>query len=511
MKKILTLFVTVLLLTACNKDFLDLNPNDRPSSGTFWKTESDYKMALTACYGAMQHPHFAQGLPTWDNLTDNAYGQHNEGQYGMTIGLSQGNVYANSEGFVSNVYTYGLKAVMRANIFLRNLEVFSGIDANTKKRNEAEARMIRAFFYSYLYRCYGDVPVINEVLDLNTQFKAKSPATEVYNFIMQDLDFAIANLPSQPYSVEKGRWTSEGAKAFKARLILYTAYDDSGNAIATKMQEAKTVLASISGYSLATDFSDNFFDLKQESCPEIMMSVKYLAPNNYTNADLWYGDWIVVSPLANFINEFENANGTTATAVAQTNGKIDINTFTNASMASRDPRMAKTIFVDKFLHRGVYVTPSNARATNIGLAKFLSPNLDAPYQYSTQSQQDWVLMRYADVLLMKAEVENELSGASSEVYNYINQVRTRAGMPNLPAGLSKENMRTRIRHERRVELAFEGERYFDLKRWKIAPQVLNNVTDGIVARKFESKHYLWPLPQSEIDKNRGILVQNPNY
>ena len=202
-----------------------------------------------------------------------------------------------------------------------------------------------------------------------------------------------------------------------------------------------------------------------------MMSVKYLAPNNYTYADLWYGDWIVVSPLANFMNEFENADGSTATAVAQTNGKVDITAFTNASMATRDPRMAKTIFVDKFLHRGVYVTPSNARATNIGLAKFLSPNLDAPYQYSTQSQQDWVLMRYADVLLMKAEVE----------------------------------------HERRVELAFEGERYFDLKRWKIAPQVLNNVTDGIVARKFESKHYLWPLPQSEIDKNRGILVQNPNY
>ena len=294
-------------------------------------------MALTACYGAMQHPHFAQGLPTWDNLTDNAYGQHNEGQYGMTIGLSQGNVYANSEGFVSNVYTYGLKAVMRANIFLRNLEVFSGIDANTKKRNEAEARMIRAFFYSYLYRCYGDVPVINEVLDLNTQFKAKSPATEVYNFIMQDLDFAIANLPSQPYSVEKGRWTSNAAKAFKARLILYTAYDDSGNAIAAKMQEAKTVLASISGYSLAPDFSDNFFDLKQESCPEIMMSVKYLAPNNYTYADLWYGDWIVVSPLANFMNEFENADGSTATAVAQTNGKVDITAFTNASIATREP------------------------------------------------------------------------------------------------------------------------------------------------------------------------------
>ena len=511
MKKIFIYAAALSLFTACNKDFLDLNPNDRPSSGTFWKTESDYKMALTACYGTMQHPHFAQGLPTWDNLTDNAYGQHNEGQYGLTIGLSQGNIDASSGGFISNVYLDGLRAVVRANIFLKNLESFSGINAATKKVNQAEARMIRAFFYTYLYRCYGDVPIIKEVLDLDTQYKAKSPAADVYNFIMEDLDFAIANLPSQSYSVEKGRWTSNAAKAFKARLILYTAYDESGNAIVSKMQEAKTVLSSISGYSLATDFSDNFFDLKQETCPEIMMSVKYLAPNNYTYADLWYGGWLVVSPLANFVNEFENANGTTATAVTQTNGKVDIEAFTNASLATRDPRMAKTIFVDKYPHRGTYITPNNARPTGIGLAKFLSPNLEAPYEYATQSQQDWVIMRYADVLLMLAEAENEISGATTAVYDYVNQVRTRAGMPALPVGLSKEQMRARIRHERRVELAFEGERYFDLKRWKIAEQVINGITDGIVRRKFEHKHYLWPLPQSEIDKNKGVLVQNPNY
>ena len=511
MKKIFIYAAALSLLTACDKDFLNLNPNDRPSSGTFWKTDNDYVMALTACYGTMQHPHFAQGLPTWDNLTDNAYGQHNEGQYGLTIGLSQGNIDASSGGFVTNVYSHSLKSVARANIFLKNLESFSGIDAATKKKNQAEARMIRAFFYSYLYRCYGEVPIVKEVLDLDTQYKAKSPAAEVYNFIMEDLDFAIANLPSGLYSVEKGRWTRDAAKAFKARLIMYTAYDDSGNAIPAKMQEAKTLLSSISGYSLAADFSDNFSDLKQEASTEIMMSVKYLAPNNYTHVDLWYGGWLVVSPLANFVNEFENADGTTAAPVTVTKGMVDINTFTNASLATRDPRMAKTIFVDKYLHRGSYLTPSNARPTGIGLAKFLSPNLEAPYEYSTQSQQDWVLMRYADVLLMLAEAENEISGATPQVYAYVNQVRTRAGMPALPVGLSKDDMRARIRHERRVELAFEGERYFDLKRWKIAPQVINNVTDGIVARKFEPKHYLWPLPQSEIDKNKGVLIQNPNY
>ena len=277
------------------------------------------------------------------------------------------------------------------------------------------------------------------------------------------------------------------------------------------MQEAKTVLASISGYSLATEFSDNFLDLKQETCPEIMMSVKFLAPNNYTSVDMWYGDWIVVGPLANFVNEFENADGTTATALSQTNGKVDVTTFTNSSMQTRDPRLAKTVFSKEYYNHGKYYVPSNNAPTGLGLTKFLSPNLHAPFGYSGQSQQDWVIMRYADVLLMLAEAENEISGATTAVYGYVNQVRARAGMPALPTGLTKDDMRTRIRHERRVELAFEGERYFDLKRWKIAEQVINAVTDGVVRRKFEAKHYLWPLPQSEIDKNKGVLVQNPNY
>ena len=120
-------------------------------------------------------------------------------------------------------------------------------------------------------------------------------------------------------------------------------------------------------------------------------------------------------------------------------------------------------------------------------------------------------MRYADVLLMLAEADNEVNGPTATVYNSVNRVRTRAGMPNLPSGLSKEAMRERIRHERRVELAFEGHRFFDLKRWKTAKSVLNAVSDSPVVYNFEDRHYLWPLPQSEIDKNQGALIQNPNY
>lgn len=508
MKKIVILAGAILTISSCNSDFLELHPNDRPSSATFWKTKNDYTNALTACYATMQSWQFSYGLPVWDNLTDNSYGQHN---YGEARSITQGNVDPTLGGFVSGVYASSYLGIARVNTFLKNLSTFEGLSATEKATSEAEARMLRAFFYSYLYRCYGDVPVISEPLTLDNQHQPKKSANEVYDFIMQDLDFAIANLPSGTYSANAGRWTQDAAKAYKARMILYTAYDDSGNAIASKINEAKTALSSISGYSLATDFADNFLNEKQESSPEIMMSIKFLAPNNSTQADMWYGDWLVSGPLANFIGQFEMADGSAGTTVPYTGkGLVDLAQFSNASLAARDSRLAKTVYVSKYVVNGTEYTPSNANPTGIGVSKYLDPTAQVPYGYSTQSQQDWVVMRYADVLLMLAEVENEL-GNTPTAAGYVNQVRTRSSMPNLASGLSQTDMRARIRHERRVELAFEGLHYFDLKRWKIAKQVLNAIVDGIVDYKFEDKHYLWPLPQAQIDRSNGVLVQNPNY
>src|SRR5699024_4514795 len=178
-----------------------------------------------------------------------------------------------------------------------------------------------------------------------------------------------------------------------------------------------------------------------------------------------YGDWIVVSPLANLIDAYETLDGSVPPKAPYTGkGVLDLTKISNETIAkNRDPRLAETIFIDKYIINGQTYTPSNVRATGAGLAKFLSPNLTPPYDYGTNSQQDWVIMRYADVLLMKAEVENELRG-SSGAYSYINQVRNRVNMPDLPNGLTQSDMRDKIRHERRVELAFEGLHYFDIKR-----------------------------------------------
>lgn len=512
MKRIIYLLIIAFGVTSCVD--LDLNPNDKPSSGTFWKTADDFNFALTAAYGSMRRNMYSFSTPCWDNLTDNGYGQHAEGQYGQTTHMVQGSTDPSSGGFVSEVYLGALADVARVNIFLKNLKNFSGLDEAAKKGYEAEARMLRAFYYSYLYRCYGDVPIIDEPLTLETQYQEKKSAEDVYKFIVDDIDFAIANLSDKTYGASKGRWTKNAAKAYKARMVLYTAYDNSGNMVSAKMNEAKSLLSEINGYSLSPEFTDNFLDVKQESSPEIMMSIKFLAPNTTHNADMWYTNWMVVSPLINFVEEFEMLDGSPGTPLPKKAGNkftVDFDIFTNASLQGRDPRLAKTVFIDKYELNGTTYSPSNARTTGIGLFKFISKNLTPPYDYSTLSQQDWVIMRYADVLLMLAEVENELNGPSATVYNSINQIRTRAGMPNLPAGLSKDEMRKKIRHERRVELAFEGHRFFDLKRWKTAKTVLNAVNDAPITYKFEDKHYLWPIPQSEIDKNQGRLIQNPNY
>jgi hypothetical protein len=139
----------------------------------------------------------------------------------------------------------------------------------------------------------------------------------------------------------------------------------------------------------------------------------------------------------------------------------------------------------------------------------------------TQSDQDWVYLRYADVLLMYAEAQNEAVGPDGTVYSAINSIRERVHMPDLPAGLSRDDMRTRIRHERRIELAMEGQRYFDLKRWQLDRVILPTVRDPGTTptngplRTFPLRDTLWPVPQPELDiaksYNNSGFKQTPGY
>jgi starch-binding outer membrane protein, SusD/RagB family len=149
------------------------------------------------------------------------------------------------------------------------------------------------------------------------------------------------------------------------------------------------------------------------------------------------------------------------------------------------------------------------------IKKWLTPGEVDP-NYGTLDDNDFVLLRYADVKLMYAEAQNEAVGPDASVYQQVNEVRARVGMPALPEGLTQDAMRSAIRHERRVEIAMEGIRYFDLRRWGIAKEKLNGFVqspqfpDNTIC-KYEDKYEYWPIPQTEIDRNAPDLVQNPGY
>ncbi|WP_186758042.1 RagB/SusD family nutrient uptake outer membrane protein [Echinicola salinicaeni] len=502
-KKYTLIILSMTLMAGC-EGFLDKNPTDQLSSSLFWKSKSDFDNALTAIYGTIQNSMYSFGAPNLDVLTDNGYGQHN---YWGSREIVQGNINPTSGGYVSNIYSSSYQAIARVNIFLDQLSNYMGTDISPEQIGvyEGEAKFFRAYFYFELYKAYGSVPVVTAPLNLENQHQEKQPESAVLAQITADLNEAIGKLSAVPFSDGAGHVVKSSAEGLLLRVLMYDAYDENGNAKMDVLQDAKSLATSLmgAGYGLADEYVNVFKDGTQEGNKEIIFSIKFLAPDNATSMDQWYGDWFVISPLQNFVDDYECIDGLPY-------GESPL-TDTEQPFNNRDSRLTKTVFKDIVdWGDGNTHTPSNGGPTTFGLKKFLTPSL-IPYGYSTRSQQDWVLLRYADVLLMYAELENELSGPNADVYDAINEVRLRSDMPALPAGLSKEEMRERIRHERRIELAFEGLRLYDLKRWRIAEDVLNNVEDGIVGYHYEDKFFHWPIPQSEIDKSNGILEQNPDY
>ena len=495
-------------LCSCS-DFLEKNPPSKPSEATFWKQKSDLDMALTACYGTMTKfddtGYFSFATPLWDSFVDNGRSEN-----GRTFDVFQGNIDPSMTGIVSDVYLDAYVGIARMNLFLYQLSKYENSDVSEEDHSfyEGQVLFLRAFYYCYLYRCYGDVPLILEPLDLETQYQPKVEAAKILEQIYLDLDNAISLLPDKTYLELPGRVTRGAALALKMRMKLYEAYDEAGNVIPDKMREVLSITEQIHGYDLCDDFESLFQKDMQEDNPEIIFSTKYLAPNNWHTGDLWFVAWLWCAPLTNFVEEFEFRDGTPFSS------ESDLYNPENP-IENRDPRMDMTVFYQQLVMDGVEQPVNSDMPTGYGLKKFVTHDkTEYPIGYNTRSDQDWVHFRYAEILLAVAEAENELNGPTQKAYDAINRIRKRAEMPPLPQGLDQVQMREKIRHERRIELAFEGHRYFDLKRWHIIEEIMNNFEEPtlpLYKSVFEKRFYLWPIPQSEIDKNNGVLIQNPDY
>lgn len=546
MKKVINIILISVLLvgsaTSCS-DFLQKDPPASPSQSVFWQKKSDFDSALAGCFSIMyEWPGvMSQIVACFDNLTDNSICQHNEDTYGRSQTIALGDLDPNTSGYVSYMYNHCYTGIARVHLVMENLESYQGADMSDEEKSfmMAQCKALRGYFYSWLYQCYREVPLVTESLTMDNMYQPKATRSEIYNQIMKDFDEAIAALPDGVYSDAQfsGYFTIGALTALKARLMLAEAYDDNGNADASKMGEIVTLLESIQGYSLADRMRDNFISTMQLDSPEIMFSVRYLAPNITHSMDLYYGAWTTCGVTRDLVDAFECIDGQkygespltvevdesllSSNSLADANKAEREKLFTNAEgVHYRDRRLYETV-----LHSGVAVFPdegyeangevviTDQQQTGFGMMKLLQPTTEMP-SYSTISDADVIILRYAEVLMMIAEAENEANGPTQKVYDAVNQIRVRSGQPELPAGLTQEEMRERIRNEWRVEFVFEGHRYFQLKRWKLMEELVDGAVDPALPayiKVFRPAFYYWPLPQTEIDKAGGILIQDPNY
>lgn len=546
MKRVINIILASALLvgstTSCS-DFLQKDPPSSPSQSIFWQKKSDFDSALAGSFSMMyEWPGvMSQIVACFDNLTDNSICQHNESTYGSSQTIALGDLDPNTGGYVSYMYDHCYRGIARIHLVMENLETYQGADMSEADKSfiMAQCKALRAYYYSWLYQCYREVPLVTSSLTTENMYQPKATRTEVYAQIIKDFDEAIAALPDKPYSDSQmsGYFTPGAMKAFKARLMLAEAYDDNGNADASKMGAIVTLLEGIQGYELADRMRDNFISAQQLASPEIMFSVRYLAPNTTHSMDLYYGAWTTCGVTRDLVNAFECTDGLkwgesplTATvdeSLLATGALSDANKAEREKLFSgangvhiRDRRLYETVchsgvalFPDEGYEENGPITITNQMQTGFGMMKLLQPTTEMP-SYSTISDADVVILRYAEVLMMIAEAENEVNGPTQKVYDAVNRIRVRSGQPELPAGLTKDQMRERIRNEWRVEFVFEGHRYFQLKRWKLMDKLVNGASDPALptyVKVFKPAFYYFPLPQSEIDKAGGVLVQDPNY
>jgi hypothetical protein len=502
----LPLIATVLFLCACGKNFLDKNPPDQLSSANFWKTQADADQALTSIYSYLIQGYnytsstntgqgWGAGTPYWETLTDNAY----SGAFGT---IATGDIEPTSGTIQSDAYNTPYKAIQDCNVFLTNIGRIP-LDQPTMNRYIGEVRFIRGYYYFLLEQIYGDVVLTMRPLGKDSA-SYKLPRTAkaiVIDSVLADFNFAAANLPNTAYTGHVVRGTALG---YLTKLYLTLGrWQDAAAAAQTIMSEAR--------FSLYTGgYRGLFLKPGQNNNPEIMFSGRYQTPNAYSPADYLYTYSSSFQPVSYLVNDYECTDGLPITTSPLYKPATPYN--------NRDPRLLATILTPGVLYKGgIPFVPAQLGAS-AGFLNKKGVDSTRATVIGTQSDQDWIYLRYAEVLLMYAEAQNEVGGPTADVYSAVNTVRARpgVGMPALPAGLSQDSMRTRIRHERRIELALEGQRYFDLKRWGLDRVIIPTIKDPSgTLRTFPLRDTLWPVPQSEIDLartyNNPAFTQTPGY
>ncbi|MEJ7691745.1 RagB/SusD family nutrient uptake outer membrane protein [Daejeonella sp.] len=493
----------VALLTSCKDDVLNIDPRDKYVEDRFFQSKEQAEAAVNGIYTALRHTGVYGGvapLYTRETWSPNAYAYN--GEQNLVI---QGNHDANT-GLFNNAWNGVYLGIGRANNLLARIDPIP-MDDNLKKRFKAEAKFLRAVFYMPLWNYFGGAPLILATPDYTTQSNLpRNTPSELLVQILKDLDEAITDLPVSYSGTDKGRATKGAALAFKARVLLYAGRYAEAAVAAKAVIDSKI-------YSLFPDYRGLFY-LENEGNVEVIFDIQYKYPESGHDMDISLDQFNTVAPTPDLVNDYY---------MKDDGLPISISTLYKPAQpySGRDPRLAATVILPGSTYKGKPVTATQYPRTGYGQKKYsIYKDTEVPVQTLAAglSELNYILLRYADILLMYAEAQNEIVGPDPSVYDAIKQVRGRTSvqMPVLPANLSQAKMREEIRHERRIELAGEGLYYDDIRRWKTAGQVLNvdavNIKgERIDTRRFDvNRDYLWPVPSIAIQENPA-LTQNPKY
>jgi len=554
------IIMLVAAFASCKK--IDLTPTDRFTDDQFWKINSNVLIALNNCYsqqisgGYVNSSSPSQAYFYNEALSDNAYCPLDV-NVGTPTQISSGNDANFNAGTNRVKYEWGsyYTNIRSCNLLLDNIGRNTTLGTDLSNRIKAEARYLRAQAYFRLTNFFGDVPLFTHVLSIDESKTIKRTAkADVVDFVLKELDTCAANLPTRDAQAagDRGRITKGAALAMKARVLLYNNRWEECAAVCEDLMNNQ---AANGTYSLVANYPDIFSSTNKYNS-------EVIADLEYANPDRVWTDWSDFGPFYTGPNATAatNSNLVPTQDLVESFLTIDGKAITDAGSGydennpyiNRDPRLTYTIVYHGYqwvnelgTTQTIYIKPGTAPddvnkkneyngSSGTSSGYFWRKYFDAHAVPGTfQYGENIILMRWADVLLMYAESKTELGQMDASVWDKtIKLLRQRAGFTNSLAlnypGNTSMSMIDQVRNERRDELAFESLRYDDIKRWKIAEQVLNrpvgNEVRGakfannntqyikLVVRIFNpAKHYLWPVPTESIQTDPSLLPQNPGW
>lgn len=551
---VLSALAASMFLVSCQENFLDVVPTDRVSDASILSDSVLFEAYVINRYMGTRLtdkeaegtlPGFGRGFEyaMWSSLTDESIYNNDDN----TWLIQRGQIAPENTGIAGSFWGRSYRGIREINYALANLDKVP-MSEGKKRMLRGELQFIRAFRYHDLIRNYGGVVLLGDRVteisdDLTSQdFFDRSDMKASIDYVNAQLDEATALLPeSNDNNVWKlGRATKGAAMALKSRLALYAASPLYNAGTWQQAAAAAKSVMDLNKYSLFTGGYGNLFTSTDNA--EIIFGRLYAVGARHVcleiaNGPNSYNAWGGNVPLQNLVDDYEMMDGS---KITDSKTSYDPqNPYKN-----RDPRFYATILYNGATYRNSTIEtytpggkdskdgPSNWNTSKTGyyLRKFMNDNLPIDNPWDVAGTQTWIYFRYAEILLNYAEAQNESAGPDASVYAAINAVRQRVGvnMPAVAAGLTQVQMRERIRNERRIELAFEEHRFYDVRRWKIAPEKENVPAYGIeigksgtaftykqkealTGKTFAEKQYWLPIPRAEIQASNNKLTQNQGY